>query len=146
MKPLIAISRLLVGVLFILSGLIKANDPIGFSYKLDEYFEVLGTPFFLPFSLYLSIFICVIEITLGFATLTGYRMKKVAWILLAMILFFTWLTGYSSITGKVTDCGCFGDAIKITPQQSFYKDLILLLLIGIIFLKMDRLFGQIDFI
>jgi uncharacterized membrane protein YphA (DoxX/SURF4 family) len=126
-------SRLFVGLLFIFSGLIKANDTIGFGYKLDEYFDVFGMPFLKSLSWSLSAFICVLEIFLGVALITGYRFALSAWLLLLLIVFFTFLTGYSAIFDKVTDCGCFGDAIPLTPWQSFYKDLILLVFILVLF-------------
>ena len=136
---------ILVGVLFIISGFVKAVDPLGFSYKLDEYFEVFAedtekigfiSSFFLwlrNISVYLSMFFCVLEMVLGVMLVFGISMEITSWLLLLLIVFFTWLTGYSAITGKVTDCGCFGDALHLTPQQSFNKDVILLLLIAIIF-------------
>ena len=89
MKFLTGICRILVGLLFIISGFIKANDPLGFSYKLDEYFTVFHTPWLSTFSLYLAIGICAVEIALGFATLVGARMQFVSWSLLLMILFFS---------------------------------------------------------
>lgn len=136
MKTITQFSRVFVGVLFIISGLIKANDTIGFSYKLEEYFEVFHLPFFIPYAVALAMFICIFEILSGVALLLGAFNKLNTWLLLLMIVFFTLLTGYSAITNKVTDCGCFGDAIKLKPIQSFYKDLILLVLILLIF------FGQ----
>lgn len=135
MKIITAISRIVVGTLFIFSGLIKANDPMGFSYKLEEYFQVFGMDWMVSAALILAIVICIFEVVLGVAVLLGARMKFSATLLLLMIIFFTWLTGYSSVTGKVSDCGCFGDAIPLTPTQSFYKDLILLVLILAIFIK-----------
>ena len=135
MRALTLVSRVLVGLLFIISGLIKANDPLGFSYKLDEYFEVFGMEFFKPASLAFAMGICVVEIGLGVAVLMGVYVNFTAWLLLLMIIFFTILTGYSAVTGKVTDCGCFGDAIKLTPTESFIKDLILLVFIGIVFIR-----------
>jgi uncharacterized membrane protein YphA (DoxX/SURF4 family) len=135
MKIAVLLSRILVGGLFIFSGLIKANDPVGFSIKLDEYFAVFGMDWLTPASLVLSIAICVGEIVLGVALFIGARIKLVSWLLLGMIIFFTWLTGYSAVTGSVTDCGCFGDAIKLTPWESFSKDIVLLVLISIIFWK-----------
>lgn len=134
MKILTQLSRILVGTLFILSGFIKANDTIGFSYKLVEYFEIFHWDFFVPYAAFLSIIICIFEIMVGVALLLGAYAKWNAWLLLLMILFFTWLTGYSAITGKVTDCGCFGDAIKLAPVESFLKDLVLLVFILIIFI------------
>lgn len=134
MKILTQISRILVGVLFIISGFIKANDTIGFSYKLVEYFEVFHMPVFVDFAVPIAMLICIFEIMVGVALLLGAYSKLNAWLLLLMILFFTWLTGYSAITNKVTDCGCFGDAIKLKPVESFIKDLVLLVFIVIIFI------------
>lgn len=128
-------SRLLVGGLFIFSGLIKLNDPVGTEIKLEEYFEVFAADFgsffqwFIPFAMPIGLVLIVLEIVLGVALLVNYRMKLTAWVLLVLIVFFTFLTGYSAILNKVTDCGCFGDAIKLTPWESFYKDLILIVFI-----------------
>ncbi|WP_425390163.1 BT_3928 family protein [Ekhidna sp.] len=136
-------ARYAVGALFIFSGAIKVNDPVGTAIKLEEYFQVFAAdiaPFFewfVPAALFLSVVLSVLEVVLGVALIIGYRMRITSWILLAMIVFFTFLTFYSAYFNKVTDCGCFGDAIKLTPWQSFYKDIILLVLIGIIFWKKD---------
>jgi uncharacterized membrane protein YphA (DoxX/SURF4 family) len=129
MKTLTLISRIIVGCLFIFSGLIKANDPIGFSYKLQEYYHVFGVPFLGSTAVLQAILICALEIVLGIALLAGARKQLTVWLLLVLILFFTWLTGYSAIYNKVTDCGCFGDFLKLTPWQSFSKDIVLLVLI-----------------
>ncbi|QRQ99609.1 BT_3928 family protein [Dyadobacter sandarakinus] len=141
MKVLAQISRVIVGLLFIFSGLIKLNDPVGTQYKLEEYFEVFATDlpalhdFFMalvPMALYLSVFLCTAEVVLGIALLVGYKPRTVSWMLLTIIVFFTFLTFYSAYFNKVTDCGCFGAAIKLTPWTSFGKDLFLLVLILII--------------
>jgi len=134
MRVITIVSRLLVGLLFIFSGLIKANDPLGFSYKLVEYFEVFDTHFLIPIALPLAMFICAFEVILGFALLIGARIKLTLWLLLLMIVFFTFLTFYSAYYQKVLSCGCFGDAIPLTPWQSFTKDVILLVLIIILFI------------
>jgi len=136
---LVWISRILVGVLFIVSGLIKANDTMGFAYKMEEYFHVFGTEFMVPFAQFLSTFFCILEIALGVAVLAGYMMNLSSWLLIALIVFFTFLTGYSAITNTVTDCGCFGDAVKLTPWQSFCKDLVLLFFIVILFVFRNKI-------
>jgi uncharacterized membrane protein YphA (DoxX/SURF4 family) len=130
-------ARIFVGLLFIFSGLIKLNDPLGFSYKLEEYFEVFHLVFLNSFSVFFSIFLCALEVILGVLLLTGFYAKKVAWGLLLLIVFFTFLTFYSAYFNVVKTCGCFGDAIPLTPWQSFSKDLILLVFIVVIFLKKD---------
>ncbi len=135
MKYLLAVSRILVGALFIISGLIKLNDPVGFSFKLEEYFSVgvLDLPFLEPYALAISLFVVIFEVLVGVTLLLGYRARLTVWSLLLMILFFTFLTFYSAYFNKVTDCGCFGDAIKLTPWESFTKDLVLLLFILVLF-------------
>ncbi|GAB4514287.1 MAG: DoxX family protein [Allomuricauda sp.] len=135
MKYLVWISRIIVGVLFIISGLIKLNDPMGFSFKLEEYFSpsVLDLPFLTPLALGISIFVVIVEVILGVLLLIGFKPKFTVWSLLLMIVFFTFLTFYSAYFNKVTDCGCFGDAIKLTPWESFTKDVILMVFILILF-------------
>lgn len=132
-RYLLAFARLFTGLLFIFSGLIKANDPIGFGYKLEEYFHVFGMPFLNDYAVTIAIAICGLEILLGALLLLGLWKRSVAWGLLLLILFFTFLTFYSAFFEVVTSCGCFGDAIPLTPWQSFGKDLVLLALILIIF-------------
>ena len=139
MKFLVLFSRLFVGLLFIVSGLIKANDSLGFSYKLDEYFTVFGMEWLAPFALAISMFICILEVVLGVAVILGTQIKTVSWSLLSLIIFFTFLTFYSAYFNKVTDCGCFGDAVKLTPWESFTKDIILLVFILIIFWKRNSI-------
>ena len=135
MKYIVQISRIFVGVLFIISGLIKLNDPVGFSFKLEEYFSpaVLDLPFLMPYALSISLVVVIVEVVLGITLLLGFKRDLTVWSLLLMILFFTFLTFYSAYFNKVTDCGCFGDAIKLTPWQSFWKDIILLILILVLF-------------
>jgi len=144
-KIITTIARILVGVLFIISGFIKANDALGFSYKLDEYFIVFHIDWMKHVSLFLAMFICVVEVALGFALLLGAKIRTVAWSLLLMIVFFSFLTFYSAYYDVVKDCGCFGDALHLTPWQSFTKDAVLLVLILIIFFNrknISPLFGE----
>lgn len=127
-----------VGSYFVFSGIIKAIDPAGTGIKMEEYFEIFTQ--YIPFlsglwhalaeqALNFSMFMIILEIFLGFALILGAIPRITVLLLLLIILFFTILTGFSHLTGKVTDCGCFGDFIKLTPKTSFYKDLILLALI-----------------
>ena len=142
MRFIYSILRYLVGSIFIFSGLIKINDPVGTQIKLEEYFGVFSTDFtslfelLVPFALLISIALCTLEIIIGIALLMNYKMRIVLKLLLSLIVFFTFLTFYSAYFNKVTDCGCFGDAIKLTPWESFYKDIILLVFsISIYFLN-----------
>jgi uncharacterized membrane protein YphA (DoxX/SURF4 family) len=132
-------SRWFVGVLFIFSGLIKANDPLGFAYKLQEYFDVFYISFLNNWSTGISIFLCALEIVLGALLLLGFWRNWVVKALLALILFFTLLTFVSAAFKVVTSCGCFGDAIPLTPWQSFTKDLVLLALIVYLFIYRKRI-------
>ena len=141
MKILVGIARWVVGILFIFSGFVKLNDPIGFSFKLEEYFSpsVLNLEFLAPFALVIALLLVVFEVVVGIMLLIGYLPRFTTWVLLLMILFFTFLTFYSAYFNKVTDCGCFGDAIPLTPWQSFYKDIILLVLILFLFFKREHI-------
>lgn len=132
-KLLLNFSRLFTGILFIFSGLIKANDPLGFGYKLQEYFEVFHISFLHDYATAIAILLCTLEIILGAMLLMGFFARKVALGLLLLIIFFTFLTFYSAFFEVVTSCGCFGDAIPLTPWQSFSKDLVLLFFILIIY-------------
>ena len=133
--------RLPLGGVFVFSGLIKINDPVGTAIKLEEYFSVFaadGWTFFgylTSISLPIAIVFVVLEAVLGVALLVGYRMRITMPAMGGLLLFFAWLTFYSAYYNKVTDCGCFGDAIKLTPWESFAKDLVLIVLwIGVLIL------------
>jgi uncharacterized membrane protein YphA (DoxX/SURF4 family) len=128
-------SRFFVGGLLIFSGLIKLNDPIGTQIKMEEYFEVFTEDFgsffhyFISWALEIGMILIILEVALGVAILLFWRMNLSAWLLLLMMTFFTFLTFYSAYFDKVTDCGCFGDAIKLTPWESFTKDIILMVFV-----------------
>jgi uncharacterized membrane protein YphA (DoxX/SURF4 family) len=137
--------RIFTGLFFIFSGLLKINDPVGTSLKLKEYFEVFSADFsvifqaFVPVALELAVLVIVLEVVLGVALLVSYRMKTTVWVLMGLVVFFTFLTFYSAYFEKVTDCGCFGEVIPLTPWQSFYKDIFLLILIGYLFFRRNRI-------
>ena len=156
MKSFINITRIIVGVLFIFSGLVKANDPLGLSYKMQEFFEIwnegltkssffLAHPlinlfdFFHAHSLALSVIMIAFEIIAGVALLLGWRMKLFSWLLLLLIIFFTFLTGYAFLSGKFKNCGCFGDCLPITPLTSFLKDVVLTILIFFLFYHRNKI-------
>lgn len=142
---ILLIVRFVVGGLFIFSGLIKINDPIGTSIKLEEYFDVFSydiAPFFSSLkaiSLPLAVFLVVVEVVLGIMLILNYKPKFTTIALAVIIVFFTFLTFYSAYFNKVTDCGCFGDAIKLTPWESFYKDIFLVVLIAILLIFQNSL-------
>lgn len=122
------ILRYLIALIFIASGFVKAVDSVGFSFKLEEYFSpaVFNMPFFEKQALPIAIFVVVIELVFGLMLLMKIRLKSTLSVLIALCVFFAFLTFYSAYFNVVTDCGCFGDALKFTPWQSFWKDIILL--------------------
>ena len=135
MKNVLLVIRWIVGLLFIFSGLIKANDPLGLSYKMQEFFEVWGLHGLNSSTLLMSVLMNAFEIIAGFALLLGWRIKLFSWLLLLLIVFFTFLTGYTYITGMPKNCGCFGDCLPITSKTSFLKDVILTILIAFLLWK-----------
>ena len=141
MKILVQLSRIIVGALFIFSGFVKLVDPIGSQYKFQEYFSesVLNMEFLIPYALPFAILLIVAEILLGVTILIGYKPKITVWSLLILTLIFLFLTWYSAYYNKVTDCGCFGDAIKLTPWETFYKNVILIALIILLVLKVSMI-------
>lgn len=132
-KNTLLVVRWFVGLLFIFSGLVKANDPLGLSYKMQEFFEVWNLHFLNDYTLGFSLLMNVFEVLAGVAVIIGWRMRLFSWLLLLLIVFFTFLTGYALFSGKIKTCGCFGDCLPLTPAQSFAKDLILLALILVLF-------------
>lgn len=135
MKATVTLVRILVGILFIFSGLVKANDPLGLSYKMQEFFEVWQVHGWNDSTLALSIFMNAFEIIAGFALLIGWQFRLISWLLLLLIVFFTFLTGYTYVTGMPKNCGCFGDCLPITSQTSFLKDVVLTVLIIFLLVK-----------
>ena len=140
MKIFVNIARVLVGALFIFSGLVKAIDPLGVAYKMQEFFEAWAADGYLKglmmwlhdHALLFSVTMISVEVILGISLLLGIWEKLTAWFLLILMLFFTFLTSYVLFSGKIRACGCFGDCIPLTPVQTFTKDIILLLLVLLI--------------
>ena len=139
MKNVLWILRILVGALFIFSGFVKAIDPLGLSYKMDEFFEVWHMYWMMPFSLTLAILMIAFEIIAGAALLLGYGYKLFSYLLLGLIVFFTFLTSYVLFSGKIKACGCFGDCIPLTPIETFTKDVVLLVMGIILVIYKDRI-------
>jgi uncharacterized membrane protein YphA (DoxX/SURF4 family) len=139
MRFTLGFTRLFVGVLFIFSGLIKANDPMGLSYKMQEFFEIWGMDFLNDYTLAFSILMIAFEIIAGVAVLVGWQFQLFSWMLFLLIIFFTFLTGYAVFSGKIKECGCFGDCIKLQANESFAKDLVLLVMTGFLLYKRNSI-------
>jgi uncharacterized membrane protein YphA (DoxX/SURF4 family) len=142
-KNTLLIIRWIVGLLFIFSGLVKANDPLGLSYKMQEFFEAWNWYFLNDYTLVFSLVMNVFEVLAGVAVIIGWRMKLFSWLLLLLIIFFSFLTGYALFSGKIKTCGCFGDCLPLTPAESFTKDLILFVLILILFINRSKIFSSV---
>ena len=138
--------RFIIAIIFILSGLVKAVDLVGFSFKMEEYFSpaVFNMPFFEKFALLFSIIVVVLEFFLGLMLLLKLKLKFTLSALIVICVFFGFLTFYSAYFNVVTDCGCFGDAIKFTPWESFVKDVILLIGLIILFVLYRKEFTKKD--
>ena len=136
MKLIVSVARIFTGLLFIFSGLVKGIDPLGLAYKMQEFFEAWASGGFMQstmavfgnYALSFSIIIITLEVAVGVALLLGWQKKITTWILVLLMLFFTFLTSYVLFSGKIRACGCFGDCIPLTPVQTFTKDIILLTL------------------
>lgn len=134
MKILVQILRVLIAAVFIFSGFVKLVDPLGSAYKFEEYFapDVLNLEFLVPFALPFSILLILAELLLGVFLLIGFKPKYTVVSLFVLTLVFLFLTWYSAYYNKVTDCGCFGDAITLTPWETFYKNVVFIVLIGVL--------------
>ncbi len=139
MKYFLWLLRIVVGVLFIFSGIVKANDPMGLVYKMDEFFEALNMTFMMHWSFLFSLTMIAFEIVCGVAVLLGYSFRFFATMLVLLNLFFTFITGYALLTGKVKECGCFGACIKISSEATFYKDIALTLMAFVLYAYRKRI-------
>ena len=138
-KTIDLICRLFVGLVFIMSGFVKGVDPLGTSFKIQEYmtaWSIGGITFewALPFATFLAMALVTVEFTIGVMLIFNAHRKLYSWLLLLMMVFFTATTLADAITNKVTDCGCFGDFIKLSNWQTFWKNIVLLLPTVYIFL------------
>lgn len=126
MKAIRQISRILVGIVFIFSGFVKAVDPLGTAYKFEDYFIHFGMEALIPWALALSIIMIAAEFIVGWSLLVGVKIKLGALGLLIFMVYFTILTFYLALKNPVKDCGCFGDAIILTNWETFYKNLVIM--------------------
>jgi uncharacterized membrane protein YphA (DoxX/SURF4 family) len=133
MKILRLVSRIIVGIIFMFSGTVKAVDPLGSAYKFNDYFQAFHLEFLKPFSLGLAILLFTAEFISGFSVLSGYRQKTGIWGVMILMIIFTPLTLLLALTNPVSDCGCFGDAIHLTNWQTFGKNIVLMILAVILF-------------
>lgn len=142
-RILVTISRLVLACTFILSGFVKVVDPWGTSLKVNEYLSIYGIEGLRPASMAFSIWLCGAEMMMGCMLLCKVRIRLISIFALASMIFFTLLTLLSATVIPVEDCGCFGEALKLTPWQTFFKNLLLLPLAFVVWLRYrpDRIFA-----
>ena len=138
MKYIRLVARILVALVFLFSGFVKGIDPLGSTYKFVDYFEAFGMPFLEPIALPLAILLNALEFALGFGLLLNVKMRFNAWLVLLFMSFFTILTFILAIYNPVSDCGCFGDALILTNWQTFWKNLIIMIPVLIIFFQRNN--------
>lgn len=126
--------RIIVGIVFIYSGFVKGIDPLGSDYKFTDYFNAFGMGWMNATTLFFSFALSLAEFLIGIALLFNLWVSRMAWGSLLFMFFFTPLTLVSALTNPVSDCGCFGDAMILTNWQTFWKNIILLLLAIMIFM------------
>jgi uncharacterized membrane protein YphA (DoxX/SURF4 family) len=145
MKLLRSISRIIIGLVFIFSGLVKAIDPLGSAYKFHDYFQAFNLGFLNKLSLPLAIILCTAEFISGFSVLTGLKQKSGILGVSILLIIFTPVTFILALTNPVSDCGCFGDAIHLTNWQTFGKNIVLSVLLIIIYTgkkQIERIFSK----
>lgn len=133
-KILYPILKTLLGLVFIFSGFVKAVDPLGSTYKIEDYLEAFGMDIFSGLALPAAILLCAIEFIIGINFLFNCNIKKTSILSLLFMAVMTPLTLYIAIANPVTDCGCFGDALVISNWQTFFKNIVLSTIAIIIFL------------
>lgn len=138
MNFLRAVSRFIVGFVFLFSGFVKIIDPAGVGLIIEEYFKLVGGGEWHTFYVFTGALLSIAEMLLGIGVLLGLKMKIMAKGALLFMLFFTALTFFLALFNPITDCGCFGEAIKLTNWETFFKDLILLFFALILYYQRDK--------
>jgi len=141
MKFIANFSRIFTGLVFVFSGFVKGVDPLGFTYKFEDYLVAFHWEFMMPLALFFTIALCTLEFTIGIMLVFNLRMKLTSWLLLLMMVFFTCLTLNDALYNPVPDCGCFGDAIKLTNWQTFYKNTALIVFAVLVFMYRKKFRG-----
>lgn len=131
-------SRILLGIVFVFSGFVKAVDPLGSAYKFIDYFVAFRLEFLEPVAFPLAVFLIVTEFIIGISLLTGFKIEMGAWGVMIFMSVFTPLTLVLAIFNPVEDCGCFGDAIVLTNWQTFYKNLVLMVFVVFVFISRKK--------
>lgn len=127
--------RIAVGAIFVFSGFVKAVDPWGTALKVNEYLSIYGFEELVPLSMIFSIWLCGAELMMGLMLMFKVRTRLISIFALASMIFFTVLTFLSATWIPVEDCGCFGDALKLTPWETFIKNLVILPMVFVVWYR-----------
>jgi len=133
MKYIRLLSRVVLGIIFVFSGFVKAVDPLGSAYKFSDYFTAFRIGFLDVAALPLGVGLSAFEMVVGMALILGYRRQVVVHVVIWFMFFFTLLTLVLALFNPVSDCGCFGDALILTNWQTFLKNLVLMLFVLVLF-------------
>ena len=138
MKFLLNICRILIGLVFIFSGFVKGIDPLGSDYKFTDYFNAFGMSWMNFSALFFSFLLSMAEFIIGICLFLNIKTKLASWGALLFMAVFTPLTLILAIKNPVTDCGCFGDALVLTNWETFFKNIILLVMVLLVFFNRNR--------
>lgn len=131
--------RMVTGLVFIFSSVVKGVDPLGTDYRIIDYLDAYGWYFLTDFSLVLTVLLISVEFLLGVALLFKLRIRLAALGVLLIMIFFTVVTYFDARYNLVPDCGCFGDAVKLTNWETFYKNIVLVIFAMVIFVKRNKI-------
>jgi uncharacterized membrane protein YphA (DoxX/SURF4 family) len=135
MSTLTRIGRILTGLIFVFSGFVKGVDPMGTAFKIGDYLTAFGMDWLDGIALPLSLFLCLVEFVTGMMLITGSMTVIASWMAALFMALFTPLTLVLAIYNPVSDCGCFGDAIVMTNWQTFFKNIVITLLVVFVFAR-----------
>src|SRR6056297_3261824 len=127
------LSRILVGITFIFSGFVKGIDPWGSAYKFSDYFNAMGLEWLVWAAFPLGVLLAFTEFAIGIGLVFNVFIRLFSWLALIFMAFFLPLTLWIAIENPVTDCGCFGDALVLSNWETFYKNIVLMVLTFIVF-------------
>lgn len=132
-SKIVVIARILLGLVFVFSGYVKAVDPLGSTYKIQDYMAAMGLDFFAPIALVIGIGLAALEFLIGVCLVLGTNIKSTSILAILMMCFMTPLTLWIAIADPVSDCGCFGDALVISNWQTFWKNIVLFALAVLVY-------------
>ncbi|MCK4749891.1 MAG: DoxX family protein [Bacteroidales bacterium] len=138
MKYIRLLSRIILGLVFIFSGFVKAVDPLGSAYKFTDYFTAFKLDFLEFLALPIGVLLSAFELILGITLILGYRKKIIFTVTMWFMVLFTVLTFVLALFNPVSDCGCFGDALILTNWETFFKNVVLMVFVLILWFARNK--------